>query len=926
MCYYIYMIKENGLLQFVHDEDLELLEKEPSKFWEGVTVIDSQAFAGCTNLKYLVIPEGVSDVRTHAFGSSQTLKVVTLPNTISRLRNEVFLNCSNLEKIEIPSSVKKIGEWCFYQCGHLKEVILSEGLIIIDDRAFECSGIETLTVPSTVTGIGAGAFSGCIDLKSINLPDGLELLLYGAFEYCSSLEEIKIPKNIKQINCETFFHCSALKSVLLPENLESIGNLAFMGCSSLVNIDIPDSVYEIQESAFECCESLSSIKLPENLPKLSNRLFNGCKGLKSITLPKKIPSIPSKCFYECYSLKQLEIPNCVVIIENSAFFNCRGLETIYLPSSLTELGESVFSGCKSLKSITIPDGVTIIKQYTFNNCENLETIVFPKDLKEIEKEAFSGCESLTTITLPQTLQKIGYGAFDKCSNLQKLTCPIKTRVGSELFDNYRLKYIYFAKDGSSFTLSAQPCPELEKTCFCEEIEKLGTENCASVNFRNNYVKLNNMRQQKLTPFVPPTYLMKIFPSAYIEDFFINKNNHRYGRLVKQAGFDALPAFEKYNGLSELLKLCYVLGGFSKNQGKSERAFDYVSNYVLKVSSENYDNVNAGQEIHKRFSRIELDGEYCKEFAEFFMKYYKDNPDFMFFKLPPFFDERDYLCAAHNNFKEILLHYPNKKVNTNEKNALLTPELVAKHSACVQFENVDKGNEALAEIIALYGYSQENFDLCQKSFNIAKEVKPILKIAQGNQNEHILYRLLDKADPIGFVIGDITNCCQHIGGASESCVLDGFENPEAGFLVFEDASKIASEEPFSKIVGQAYVWYDPETKTVCYDNIEVPSKIKEQLKKSSTITEQNFISAIKSSADAIMEEMNKTEFKVERVTAGEGYNVFANSLSKNFAFEKYPKSKHRNYNGYTDAKNGQFVIKSIENNNSEEIARGNELFR
>ena len=37
---------------------------------------------------------------------------------------------------------------------------------------------------------------------------------------------------------------------------------------------------------------------------------------------------------------------------------------------------------------------------------------------------------------------------------------------------------------------------------------------------------------------------------------------------------------------------------------------------------------------------------------------------------------------------------------------------------------------------------------------------------------------------------------------------------------------------TRILGQAYVWYDPETKTVCYDNIEIPTKILDELKKES----------------------------------------------------------------------------------------------
>ena len=46
---------------------------------------------------------------------------------------------------------------------------------------------------------------------------------------------------------------------------------------------------------------------------------------------------------------------------------------------------------------------------------------------------------------------------------------------------------------------------------------------------------------------------------------------------------------------------------------------------------------------------------------------------------------------------------------------------------------------------------------------------------------ISYKLA-KDDPRGFILGELTNCCQSYGGDAEACVFDGAFSPYAGFYV------------------------------------------------------------------------------------------------------------------------------------------------
>lgn len=187
--------------------------------------------------------------------------------------------------------------------------------------------------------------------------------------------------------------------------------------------------------------------------------------------------------------------------------------------------------------------------------------------------------------------------------------------------------------------------------------------------------------------------------------------------------------------------------------------------------------------------------------------------------------------------------------------------------------------------------------------------------KAKSEKTISFRILEKDDPLGFVLGDLTNCCQHIGGAGEECVDDGYTNKNAGFLVFEENIKDEQRNPTgeTRVLGQAYVWYDPKTKTVCYDNIEIPTRILNQLKlgskKVDDLSVENFLEAVVESADAIMTNMNRRGIEVEQVTTGKGYNDLATELQKRFGDPQTKNlAKHRGYSGYSDAEEVQYVIR------------------
>lgn len=65
-----------------------------------------------------------------------------------------------------------------------------------------------------------------------------------------------------------------------------------------------------------------------------------------------------------------------------------------------------------------------------------------------------------------------------------------------------------------------------------------------------------------------------------------------------------------------------------------------------------------------------------------------------------------------------------------------------------------------------------------------------------------FEVTSKDDPVNYILGNLTACCQTIGGMAESCVVDGVTNPNAGFLVIRETSRSAGA---GKVLAQAYMW-------------------------------------------------------------------------------------------------------------------------
>ena len=199
----------------------------------------------------------------------RTIKAVTeddLQGSTS-IGDSAFAGCSGLTSVTIPDSVTSIAGSAFAGCRGLTSVIIGNGVTSIEDYTFNsCSGLTSVTIGNSVTSIGESAFQNCSGLTSVTIPDSVTSIGPSAFYNCNKLTSVTIPDSVTSIGREAFKDCRGLTSVTIPDSVTSIGDYAFSGCSGLTSVTIPDSVTSIDWGAFDGCSGLTSITMLSTTP------------------------------------------------------------------------------------------------------------------------------------------------------------------------------------------------------------------------------------------------------------------------------------------------------------------------------------------------------------------------------------------------------------------------------------------------------------------------------------------------------------------------------------------------------------------------------------------------------------------------------------------------------------------------------------
>ena len=324
------------------------------------------------------------------FQNQTTLTSVHVGEGVKVLDSYLFYGCSSLVDVYLPNTIEEIGSGLFEGCTSLP---VTNNIQYAGNCAVKVidNSLDNFDLLPETRLVLSGCFSGCSNIKTISLPSEIVYWGDGAFSYCNSLLNISIPEKVKKIGSRMFYGCESLSEIIIPDNIKTIGEDAFSGCKSLSEIVIPGSVTHIFEGAFYGCESIKKVRLEDSDQLIGiytngydkKSMFLDCP-LEDVYMGRNVSANISSGgqyerlpFYNKKTLKTLTIGKEVTNIWDYSFYGCTAIENIFVhhetPISLENytFSSSIYSTCK----LNVPDNSVSLYSTSnvWRNFQNIES-------------------------------------------------------------------------------------------------------------------------------------------------------------------------------------------------------------------------------------------------------------------------------------------------------------------------------------------------------------------------------------------------------------------------------------------------------------------------------------------------------------------------------------------------------------------------
>ena len=168
------------------------------QYFTGLTKINSSAFALCSNLASVILPETLTEIEHNAFEGCKKLTSIVFPEGLTAIGYSAFYNC-DIKSVFIPASVESIGTNVFGKCRNLTSIVVDDANTVFDSRG----GCDAIIVTASNT-----LKEGC---RYTVIPNSVTAI------YTSAFRDRGVPE------------------LVIPESVTSIGDYAFMCMNSTDN-------------------------------------------------------------------------------------------------------------------------------------------------------------------------------------------------------------------------------------------------------------------------------------------------------------------------------------------------------------------------------------------------------------------------------------------------------------------------------------------------------------------------------------------------------------------------------------------------------------------------------------------------------------------------------------------------------------------
>ena len=415
--------------------------------FDSVTTIGARAFAGCTQLEALTLPNSLTTIGEGALDGLTGLKKLVIQCDPAIIPAGVFANLPALSDVTVEFGA--IPAHMFEGSG-VTVLTLGAGVTEIGDSAFANTALTSAEMQN-VTAIGAGAFANTA-LTSAEIQN-VTAIGAGAFEG-SALERVQL--NAAASVGERAFANTKLTKMVIP-TAGSFPLSAVEGTSA--DLRLPADATDEQLAAWN--ETLQRpwydpmlregevskfVKMPFEPTPAENFEFDPDTGLIAayvgtdvdVVVPREINGVTVvgfknyNAFDACHDytdssvtsdrtewvrLRTLVLPETIKELPDMMLAYCQQLETFVCYAPLESTGGNQFMLCRSLNNVIFVNGVREIDNYAFDSAGPLGNLYFGEHLIRIGQQAFNfaGLSSFVA-----DAERVEYGAFTECKNLTSL--------------------------------------------------------------------------------------------------------------------------------------------------------------------------------------------------------------------------------------------------------------------------------------------------------------------------------------------------------------------------------------------------------------------------------------------------------------------------------------------------------------------------
>lgn len=357
----------------------------------GITQIGKHAYAGCSNLKSIFIPDTIQKVQNYAFtGVSANIYIQRDKPVMGEVPAGWGLSWNSNDGDDEGTRVLYWGVIDMYESGDYSFILLNDYTAVAAEYIGSTSALS-VEVPASVTyndtefvvaQLGDELFANMSLLNTVTLHEGLKTIGSKVFYMDMMLSSITLPSTLTSIGDYAFLGTMSLKEIYIPASVERIGFVCFAGSNATIYCGIEESIiggaydYRVKQwnikLGFEDISNLTSldgiwslITNPTYLPTYYNVKYvynvEATETGRSTTF-KYILYNDNNARLIGYSTKAMltvqsySIPSTIeyngetfnVVSIGANALNGAKLSTLFVPASVTYLEANAFAGCSGM--------------------------------------------------------------------------------------------------------------------------------------------------------------------------------------------------------------------------------------------------------------------------------------------------------------------------------------------------------------------------------------------------------------------------------------------------------------------------------------------------------------------------------------------------------------------------------------------------